>query len=62
MRVLPVDPWPAQANRVRAVLARGVVRADHPPGWVRIEAADVVLHITRARLEAIQAEARPASP
>jgi hypothetical protein len=49
------DPWPAQASRVLAVLARGQVVEDTTPGWVRIEARDVTLHIRRDRLEAIQA-------
>lgn len=49
------DPWPAQARRVLAVLeAGGVVRIDHPEGWVRIVGIGVVLHIRRERLEAIQ--------
>ena len=50
------DPWPAQARRVLAVLdGGGVVRNDHPEGWVRIIAVGVVLHIRRDRLEAIRA-------
>ena len=49
------DPWPAQARRVLAVLARGQVVEDSTPGWVRIEARDVTLHIRRARLDEIQA-------
>ena len=57
------DPWPAQANRVRSVLAAGgVVRLTQPEGWVRIVGIGVVLHIRRARLEAIQAGQGAAAP
>ena len=49
------DPWPGQARRVLAVLARGQVVEDSTPGWVRIKARDVTLHIRRERLDAIQA-------
>jgi len=49
------DPGPAQARRVLAVLARGQVVEDSTPGWVRIEARDVTLHIRREQLDAIQA-------
>ena len=50
------DPWPAQANRVRSVLAAGgVVHLAQPEGYVRIVGIGLVLHISRARLDAIQA-------
>lgn len=38
-----------------AVLDGGVVHNDQPEGWVRIVNVGVVVHIRRARLEAIRA-------
>jgi hypothetical protein len=42
--------------------AGGVVRLAQPEGWVRIVGIGVVLHIRRARLEAIQAGQGAAAP
>lgn len=55
-----VASWPMLANVVRAALAEGVVLPGEPEGFVRILSPRGNLHLSRALLDAIEAQAPPA--